>query len=975
MAKQKREKPDSESRDAPSPPGNVQMPLADDATLPSPDRSSASTAVHSALTRPACTPHSRDEDDGAEYTCAVCSGHGPFSKRQKTLADMGNATIRCTKCIEGGKKVALTDNHAKGEELSGEEDKAKGEDCKNGVEKRNQAEKEQQNKEEERKSSRRAKNKTEAKKERKTVEEKATVTGEGRDTRSRNDHLKGDKETNCLEDGSIPADKGEIAKEDEALKKKKKRKKNKKKKKGMVSEKNQSLHKAACPPEEGIAPMASSPEKETGQTLVFNENAMQDAEGKNINGGDQPMHLSEGENRKGEKPEAMEAEEQTMEEEKTRLYFSDGESVSGSSTSSSSSSSSASSSNSSSSSSSSNSVPLSPSANDRMDDASESGEDESGRKCAPQSRVRKLGEYTGPSIEREGWHAKRRRATHSNPFVDDEAEGFSDGCKEDEMEGVSLNALKRKILGRDLQSSDVSLDGNHELNDDDKVHHINGDAKTSLKRELSCAICHEILYQPISLLCGHSFCKACLNWWLERLQQGVAAPNSDAKTSCGNCPTCRRVLELGGGEDVLGVNTALRACVESLFGDELRARIRAEDRERRIATAGEGGGAHTRGYEVLSRMNEEPWKILRRVDSFTVGAEASFFTARRSIVLDTEDQRMQLALALRSEPRRVRSVDGYGVAIELCLLSMEEDEASDGGFPLVLREEDDDHLICTENRLLSCVEANAIQIANDSGKETNVPLLRMRQEQEGNISFDVDSLPYNTLMLSFRHEISGAELEIKLPDKESGVPGSDLKVMASRAETNGESSTRHSDDEEVHDSEEDMDQFEEDGFLVPDSDHDDGSEDDQSCDHCCLCDDGGELLVCDGGDYVDGCGRNFHLQCIKRDTVPPGDWICEQCGNEFGVNNCGIRGHEFPCSNKNSDDDDNISFEGGDVYSVGNEETVDKPKHSRRVLDDSSEGESCDHADGNESDGSLEVLPPKASSGKQRTIIVDSDED
>jgi hypothetical protein len=60
---------------------------------------------------------------------------------------------------------------------------------------------------------------------------------------------------------------------------------------------------------------------------------------------------------------------------------------------------------------------------------------------------------------------------------------------------------------------------------------------------------------------------------------------------------------------------------------------------------------------------------------------------------------MQLALSLRLEP----DVLSEGVVqVELCLLTMEEDEAGDGGgFPLVVREEEDnEHFICLEERLL-----------------------------------------------------------------------------------------------------------------------------------------------------------------------------------------------------------------------------------------------------------------------------------
>ncbi len=44
-------------------------------------------------------------------------------------------------------------------------------------------------------------------------------------------------------------------------------------------------------------------------------------------------------------------------------------------------------------------------------------------------------------------------------------------------------------------------------------------------------------------------------------------------------------------------------------------------------------------------------------------------------------------------------------------------------------------------------------------------------------------------------------------------------------------------------------------------------------DFCCLCEDGGELIVCDGP-----CLRTFHPQCLGLDSVPEGDtWECSDC--------------------------------------------------------------------------------------------------
>ena len=66
--------------------------------------------------------------------------------------------------------------------------------------------------------------------------------------------------------------------------------------------------------------------------------------------------------------------------------------------------------------------------------------------------------------------------------------------------------------------------------------------------------------------------------------------------------------------------------------------------------------------------------------------------------------------------------------------------------------------------------------------------------------------------------------------------------------------------------------------------------------NCCnICGDGGDLLVCYCESIKDlGCGRVFHVGCIKRKEVPKGDWVCRQCANDdLGLDSCGVEGYEF----------------------------------------------------------------------------------
>lgn len=70
-----------------------------------------------------------------------------------------------------------------------------------------------------------------------------------------------------------------------------------------------------------------------------------------------------------------------------------------------------------------------------------------------------------------------------------------------------------------------------------------------LEKVLECPTCLNLLYQPITLLCGHSFCGVCLKSWLR-------------SGSC-ICPMCRTPVEAYMGE--LHTSYALASTIRTLF--------------------------------------------------------------------------------------------------------------------------------------------------------------------------------------------------------------------------------------------------------------------------------------------------------------------------------------------------------------------------------------------------------------------------
>lgn len=568
-------------------------------------------------------------------------------------------------------------------------------------------------------------------------------------------------------------------------------------------------------------------------------------------------------------------------------------------------------------------------------------------------------------------HKEKLRSRHDSSVYydeddpDDESQDDPDGSyyyKGDGPMEVSIAALKRTTLGRDMdehnEDDEDDEDDEEETNYNNvlaHVRHANSNAKNaksagttpaptatmqeSLRRDLTCAICHDIFYNPVSLLCGHSYCRECLEWW----QHESAPSSSTVMAQRQNCPTCRCPIPTSstaeGAEAQLGVNTALRATVVALFGEELVQRIRAKKRSQ----AGEANGAHDGGYEILAQLEQEPWStIFSSTRTRSEINDAALFVARRSIVLDAQDQCMQFALALHGDPIMYPTISHDGTShnystynndnsttmlhVHLVLLTMEEDEADDGnGFPLLVKEEQDEHLICSKDdrfRLSTFIEVRSREKAKPIGAITTassssspVARLGLAQSQDGVVVLELDMqqlIAQGHEILVFCHSETGAELELELElpyfsEASSGGPPSRNKhagLVAAAAAVPRKSKPQSyiNDEEEGEEEEDDHDESEDDGFIVDDNHVDTEDEDeehehehDENDDDCCLCGDGGELLICDGGDAMGGCGKSFHTICIGRQTIPEGDWICQTCARAIDMD-VGIQGHEFSLS-------------------------------------------------------------------------------
>jgi hypothetical protein len=580
---------------------------------------------------------------------------------------------------------------------------------------------------------------------------------------------------------------------------------------------------------------------------------------------------------------------------------------------------------------------------------------------------------------------KRSAPTPTKNSDDDERIGSDDDDDDedddDNME-VSLNDLKRSVMGRDLKTDDDSdAEQDEELKQIRALMNPTGgepdstaDSKSAttalaerLRKDLMCAVCHDVVYPPISLRCGHTFCQPCIEWWFDRVP---------------SCPTCRQ-SESEGRKYLPAPNLALRSCVMSIFGQEIVSRLQS------AKPKGEMGGAHDAGYEVLCEIDDETWHCLQvHQSNLSSSSEVGTIQARRNIVLDADDQRMQLALSIFSRPEKVViNHNEHGFRVKLCILTMEEDEVEDSGFPIDIVNPEDEQLICSrESRFLHSFVDVQMKTENEGRL---LPLARVPSDDNGYFDYVLDPSqsagnPAEARLLIFEHSDTGCRLEVDLAQLQSRAGGDTLRPqMQPRNREQPYDYDMMDDDEEDHrrsrhtrggfvmgeeddsDTGSDQDKFEEDGFLIPDQNG--GSdvegafseEEDDDDDLCAICKEDGELVICDGGDEDEGCKKSFHIRCINRQIIPEGDWICKDCATSFGIA-VGIEGHEFPPKKQKNKSDD----EDGSVEEQNNFE--DGSSGKRKVIDDS-DSEADANSDQDQK-GSLQNKKPK-----RRHVLEESD--
>lgn len=461
----------------------------------------------------------------------------------------------------------------------------------------------------------------------------------------------------------------------------------------------------------------------------------------------------------------------------------------------------------------------------------------------------------------------------------------------------------------------------------------------------------------------------------------------------------------------------------ALFGDEIQKRISD-------MTRGEQGGRHDKGYRLLTPLADDTWKEFS-YNSNMFSKELQYIQARHSIVMDASDQEFQVGWSLYGLPE----VTSSSLKISLVLMSMHEDEVEDqGAFPIKTSdsERDDHHFICTtkENFQFASLEVSCCAPFDDIPRNTFhynwEPLTRLTLSHDhhqldddddddkspvlnemGIVTFSYKPPSKKHTQLRFCHSITRAELELDLShldfSKSTAGEEDDLRQASTRRSMVYDQDDRYDDDQEGEEKEE----YEDDGFVVHDNSEDDfsgqfseHSVDEYDDEPCCLCKDGGDLMICEADGTQDstlGCGKSFHAECVGRDCVPDGDWICGSCAKQNSdlamlvkltpVENPNY-GYEFPSSSdtaaskptlNNKDQQNVVELRGSsedDDEKPKAKPTLNNKDHQELIfLDDSSDDDDENPKTSSKRSSNVTNVETKQNKKRRRVITIADDSD
>ena len=252
----------------------------------------------------------------------------------------------------------------------------------------------------------------------------------------------------------------------------------------------------------------------------------------------------------------------------------------------------------------------------------------------------------------------------------------------DEREYESVEALKRSALGRRYRGP-----RDDEEDEEEEEEHEEAAASRALavvREELTCPVCVEVFRDPIALRCGHALCRSCCRSLLVGSYPRRAV-----------CPICRRKFRAREDEEAptcVALGNAARAVMTREERDDAS---RAERDEAGRGAVDDGGV----GRALVAASAAPPPLGWARVPGFGRRVVVATRNVRREGRDAELDGGMRVCLGARL------SADALDAALEaptplelsVAVLRMEDDEDADGGFPWVLRTEEDDVLVADDH--------------------------------------------------------------------------------------------------------------------------------------------------------------------------------------------------------------------------------------------------------------------------------------
>ena len=226
-------------------------------------------------------------------------------------------------------------------------------------------------------------------------------------------------------------------------------------------------------------------------------------------------------------------------------------------------------------------------------------------------------------------------------------------------------------------------DNNNNNNNNNEKQKLKDDVKEKQRQVFSCSICLGLMHKPVTLLCGHTYCRHCITFSVNLRVKGTA----DDPKQC-QCPLCRQPMKILASE--FQTNVILWDMIKEQFPHEA---LQDEDDKDK---------AYTEQKSLLLKHESERNGTLHVTnDLFTDGGRyvndeelvtgnGSLSRIIRNDIDEDNHPTHQWSLAFTQFPNQI--LVNSTLRFQVALLIMEEDEVTDGGFPKILRSAGDRNL-------------------------------------------------------------------------------------------------------------------------------------------------------------------------------------------------------------------------------------------------------------------------------------------